>query len=366
MSKAEVSIILPRTVMSSNPASENPPSDQSTAAPLSTDELLPPVEPPSGGFILQLFVIPAMIVVAVMLLGWLFTTLATQDDQDPMKIVAALRGSNQARWQKADELANMLRPGMEQRYPELKFKRELAAELAKLLDELVDAGLDDKNSISLRYYLCRVLGEFNVDDGVEVLLKTAREDQERDVRREAINALAVLSSALGELDPPKSVVHPQLVETFTALANDEDELVRSQTAFALGVFAMSPDADPQLMSELELLVDDLYSDARYNAALGLARQGNMKAVEAVTEMFDAEALAMNTKKEKTPAMQAFKRDTILDNALDAARLLQEKNPEANLAKLREAVKQFAESAAGWQPTPVPESLVKRAQELTIE
>jgi len=355
---------MPSSPTPENPVNENLVNDPSVAAPLSTDELLPPVEPPSAGFILQLFVVPAVIVLAVVMMWLLVTTMASQGDQDPVKIVAALRSSNQARWQKAEELANMLR--LEKRYPEIKNNSELVVELAKLLDEEVEAGLDDKNSISLRYYLCRVLGEFYVDGGVEVLLKTAREDPERDVRREAINALAVLSNAFGDLEPPKSVEHPQLLETFKTLANDEDDLLRSQTAFALGVFAMSPSADPLLMSELELLVDDLYSDARYNAALGLARQGNLKAVAAVTEMFDTEALAMNTKNETTPALQAFKRDTILDNALDAARLLIEKNPEADLAKLQEAVKQFVQSAADWQPTPVPASLVKRGRELLAE
>ncbi len=350
--------------MSSNPTTEKLTNDQPTSSPVSADELLPPVEPPNAGFILQLFIVPAVIVFAVVMLWLLVTTLATQGDQDPTKIVAALRSSNQARWQKAEELANMLR--LEKRYPDLKSNSELVVKLAKLLDEEVEAGLDDKNSISLRYYLCRVLGEFHVDDGVEVLLKTARKDPERDVRREAINALAVLSNAFDKLEPPKHVEHSQFVETFKSLANDEDELIRSQTAFALGVFAMSPDVDPLLVSELELLVDDLYSDARYNAALGLARQGSMKAVEAVSEMFDDEALAMNTRSENTPALQAFKRDTILDNALDAARLLKEKNPDADLARLRAAVEHFADSAAKWQPTPVPESLVKRARELLAE
>ena len=174
-----------------------------------------------------------------MVLLWLLvTTLATQGDQDPEKIVAALRGSNQARWQKAEELANMLR--LEKRYPELKRNSELAAELAKLLDEEVEAGLDDKNSITLRYYLCRVLGEFYVDDGLEVLLKVAREDPEVDVRREAVNALAVLSNVRANLDPPLGLEHPQLVETLTKLANDEVDLIRSQTAFALGVFVLAP------------------------------------------------------------------------------------------------------------------------------
>ena len=355
--------------MSSNPISDGPVSEnlengRPATAPVSADELLPPIEPPSAGFIIQLFVVPALIVLAVVAMWLLVTTMASQGDQDPVKIVGALRGSNQARWQKAEELANMLR--LEKRYPELKSNSELVVELAKLLDEEVEAGLDDKNSISLRYYLCRVLGEFHVDDGVEVLLKTASQDPERDVRREAINALAVLSNGLQKLEPPKNLGHPELLETFKSLARDEDDLIRSQTAFALGVFAQSPGADPLLMGELELLVDDLYSDARYNAALGLARQGNLKALAAVIEMFDAEALAMNTQSENTPAMQAFKRDTIVDNALKAARLLIEKNPDADLASLQNAVKQFAESAASWEPTSVPESLVKHAQELLTE
>lgn len=351
--------------MSSNPEPGDLPSDGAAPTPsngptVTTDDLLPPVEPPSAGFILQLFVVPAVIVLAVVLLWLLVTTLATQGDQDPTKIVAALRGSNQARWQKAEELASMLR--LEKRYPELKHNSQLAQELAKLLDEEVEAGRDDKNSISLRYYLCRVLGEFYVDDGVEVLLKAAREDPERDVRREAINALAVLSSARSKLDPPLGLEHPQLVETLTALANDSDDLVRSQTAFALGVFTMSPEADPQLQVELGNLVDDLYSDARYNAALGLARQGNLRAIGAVIEMFDLDALTKNVANETTPALQAYKRDTIVKNALDAARMLMEKNPNADFSSLRTAIERFVENSTAWQP-PAPDSLIERAKKL---
>jgi len=363
---------MPTNPQSGNRAPENrgdsTPNDSSPDNPLgaavTADELLPPVEPPSAGFILQLFVVPAVIVLAVVLLWLLVTMMATRGDQDPTKIVAALRSSNQARWQKADELANMLR--LEERYPDLKHNAELASQLAQLLDEEVEAGLDDQNSINLRYYLCRVLGEFYVDEGVEILLKTARKDDQRDIRREAINALAVLSHALSELQPPQTLEHPQFVETLAALAGDQDDLVRSQTAFALGVFVLSPDVDPRLTIELEKLVDDLYSDARYNAALGLARQGNLRAVGAVTEMLDAEALAMNTAREKTPALQAFKRDTMLDNALNASRLLLENHPDADLARLRAAVKQFVDSAPSWQPRPVPKSLIERAEELLAE
>ncbi len=348
--------------MPSNPASEqvskNPAHNQAAVAP---DELLPPVEAPSGGFILQLFVFPAVIVFAVVMLGFLMTSMASQGDQDPTKIVAALRGSNHTRWQKAEELANMLR--LEKRYPKLKYNSELASELAKLLDEEVTAGLDEKNSINLRYYLSRVLGEFYVTDGVEVLLKTAREDKERDVRREAISALAVLSNALGELEEAVILKHPELVETFVALANDKDDLIRSQTAFALGVITSSPQADDKLTRELELLVDDLYSDARYNAALSLARQGNLKALNAIAEMFDIEALDMSTAKEKSDSLKSFKRDTMVKNALKAGKQLVEKNPATDLAELKNAVEKFVSSGPQWQPAPAPKSLVKLGQEL---
>jgi len=350
--------------MSSNPASEKPAQELAGGAPVRGDELLPPVEPPSGGFILQLFVVPGVIVLAVVLLGLLVTTLATQGDQDPTKIVAALRSSNQTRWQKANELANMLR--LEERYPELKHNAELASQLAQLLDEEVEAGLEDKNSINLRYYLCRVLGEFYVDDGVAVLLKTARVDKERDIRREAINGLAVLGHALLKLDPPKTLEHSELVETLVELANDQENLIRSQTAFALGVFALDTDVDPRLTAELELLVDDLYSDARYNAALGLARRGNLRAVDAVVEMLGADALAMNIAKEKTPALEAFKRNTLIDNALKAAQLLLEKNPHVDLVELRDALRQFVEAAPAWEPAPIPDSLIQRAEDLLAE
>ncbi|MEM8944107.1 MAG: HEAT repeat domain-containing protein [Planctomycetota bacterium] len=353
--------------MSSNPEGGNPPSPTPvdsviSNASVSTDELLPPVEPPSAGFIIQLFVVPAVIVLAVVLLWLIVTTLATQGDQDPAKIVGALRGSNQARWQKADELANMLR--LEKRYPELKHNSELAAELAKLLDEEVEAGLDDKNSISLRYYLCRVLGEFYVDNGLAVLLKAARLDPERDVRREAINALAVLSQAFQDLEPPKQLEHNDLVKTFSALADDPDDLIRSQTAFALGVFSQSPNASPLLTVELQELVDDLYYDARYNAALALARQGNLKSTSAIAEMFNAEALALSTESEKGGVrMQSFKRDTMLKNALEAAQQLMKKNPTADFGALRAAIGQFTEEAPQWQPMPVPESLIDRGNQL---
>ncbi len=348
--------------MSSNPVSSNSDSDSGANQPLSTDELLPPVEPPNAGFILQLFIVPGLIVLVVFLgvlvIGW-----ARSATADPVEKIQALRVGNQSRWQQAFELAQMMLGNGEQS-AEIKNNSELAKEVGVLLEEEFEARRDDDNSISLRYYLCRILGEFHVDDGLDVLMRVAREDGERDVRREAINAIAVLAHSLRSLDPPQLGIQPELIDTLVQLANDQDELIRSQTAYAIGVVVGQQDADPQLITELERLADDLFVDARYNAAIALARRGNLHAVEGVSEMFDAEAVAFSIAKEKTPALQAFKRNTMLRNAIEATRLLLKQNPELDLSELTDTVQRFVETASTWtEPAPLPEALVQQAKDL---
>lgn len=309
---------------------------------MAADELLPPIEPPSAGFILQLFVVPAAIVLFIMMVWLLFGWLASGDEADVDAIVAALGSSTHARWQKANELAGMLQ--MDRRYPKLKENRHLAAELARMLDEQVEVGLSDSNSVDMRYFLCRALGEFRVDDGLAVLLKTAREDKHRDVRREAIKALAVLGNTFATMEPPRELEQAELTETLLKLANDQDDLIRSETAFCLGVFSQGKNANAPLVEELKKLADDLHADTRYNAALALARSGNLHAVGVVAEMLDLDSIAISIAGEQNPRQQAFKRNIILHNALTAAVTLKGLNPQLDFPELREAVQAFLDAA----------------------
>ncbi|MDZ4659869.1 MAG: hypothetical protein SH868_20020 [Bythopirellula sp.] len=346
--------------MSSHPDSR--PSEPSAQRPLAADELLPPIEPPSAGFILQLFIIPAVIVAVVVLLGWLVTTLATTGERDPEQIVAKLRGSSQNRWQEAFELANALRT--EERNPELKSNTRLADELAKLLAEEHKAARTDDDSVKLRTFLCSALGAFQVDNGLPVLLTVAHDDVDEAVRGDAINAIAVLAETFRTADPPQALESETFVETFVDLANDQSDMVRSRTAFALGVITLAPDSDPRLTEELEKLVEDLYPDARYNAAMGLARRGSLLAVAPLKEMLDLESLAVSIKGEVRPDMQTRKRNTILKNALDAVVVVKEKNPDADLGELQLAVQSFIDTAPEWeQQGAVPPQLVERAREV---
>lgn len=346
---------------------------RSTPAPLSSDQLLPPVEPPSAGFLLQLFVVPAIIVACVVLLWFVIESLARSGAQDPAAILSGLRSSNQARFQQAKDLADML--GTPERYPELKSSHELAQGVAAYLDELIDAASNAEAEVTMRYFLVSVLGEIQVDDGVAVLVKAARRDPERDVRRKAINSLAVLAGSLSALKPPQYLASDELVDALVALANDKDELVRSETAFALGVVGAAPDPDARIEEKLHELADDPYTDARFNAAVGLARIGSPLAPPAVAEMLDLEAIGSSLVGEKAisadqteqalRSRQAYKRNTIITSALSAiGMLLEHKTPPAALAPIAQALAAFIAAAPGVQdPSPVPGELIDAAKRM---
>jgi HEAT repeat protein len=339
-------------------------------APISSDELLPPVEPPSARFIIQLFVVPAVIVAAVVLLWFVIESLARRGEQDPDQIVAALRSSNQARFQRAKELADMLR--LPERYPKLKTNRELAQKLAAYLDELVEAGNPSEAEVDMRIIVARSLGDFHVSDGLPALINAAQHDPERDVRRQAINAIAVHAGTMANLKQP--LVNEELTEALLELADDQEELIRSETAFALGVAAAQPGADPPLVGKLEELADDLYTDTRFNAATWLARIGSPRAAGAVAEMLDPEAIESSVAGEKAmtedksgkalAAAKAFKQKLLITNALKAVNdlLEQESLPAEGLALIEKALERFIDALPAMKlPKPAHDELSDAAE-----
>src|SRR5882757_6684615 len=92
---------------------------------------LPPVEPPSAGFIVQLFVVPGVIVTIIVLVWLMFNWLAQQGN-DPYSYVEALGHNNDARWQAASNLADALQ--MEKKDGELRNDPAIAKKLAAILD----------------------------------------------------------------------------------------------------------------------------------------------------------------------------------------------------------------------------------------
>lgn len=359
--------------MSSNLPSDPSQGERATPeGPLAADDLLPPVEPPNAKFIIQLFVTPMVIVAAVVGVWLLIQWLANSGETNPEKIVAALRSTNQARFQQATELSHMLQA--EGRYPELKTNRELVQGLADLLVQQVDEKREGEGDVTMRTFLTRSLGEFHVDDGLPALIATAQRDAERGVRRDAINAIAVLAKNVPGLD------HPELPVLMHELADSEDELFRSEAAFALGVLAESPGANPEYRDLLAILAEDFYPDARYNAGVGLARLGDPRAVPVLQEMLDLDALVASVDSEQgvgapnssnyeqlLARLKTQKRNVLIKNGLRGVELLLEKQQPADLAELGKSIeKLLAEAARLEESDQVPESLIKRAEKLRAE
>ena len=134
--------------------------------------MLPPVEPPSARFIIQLFVVPAIIVMMVVGVWIGVTWLVRRTTMQPADLIAGLESATVARWQKASELADLLR---NERFADFRRDDKAAAQLAAILDREIDAADGgrkmDLESVQLRYFLTRALGEFQVDKGTDTLLE---------------------------------------------------------------------------------------------------------------------------------------------------------------------------------------------------
>lgn len=299
-------------------------------------ETLPPVEPPSVGFLVQLFVIPGVIVAVIFTVVFVGKWLL-RGSHDPAYYIKKIRVPSESRFLFALQLADVLR---DPRFSKFKGNTKAAHEIASILRGDLETGNLDEKSVTLRMYLCRLLGEFQVEAGIDELLEAATTHRAKGdlyVRRWAIQAIAIRSEHFASQTPPKRMVHPQLHPTMLLLANDEEPLVRSETAVALGWMD-----DELSVEKLESMLEDSYADARYNAALALARQGNLKAVNVLEEMLDPLGRA-SVELEKLETARDTKRRKIFENALYATRLLVQKNPGIKVDRLLVAVENLSQT-----------------------
>lgn len=346
-------------------------SDHSDGARQSPDDALPPVTPPSAKFLIPLFVIPFCIVASIVLVWALFSWLAQQGG-DPQVDIDALARDNAFRWQAAHNLADALR---NPRHIALREDHEAAKKLAEILAAELEKPLPSEDAarqqdVNLRTYLCRALGEFLVPDGIAVLLVAAaptegdadQQTYQLPVRLAALEALAV---ALGNardahLSGDWAKVPAQVEPTFITAADFRAEdssaqllatQVRMRGAYGLGIIG-----SPAALDRLERLLVDPSPDVRYNAAAGLARNGDLRAVPLLCDMLDpnvTEGVATETLTEAQP----FKRAMIYQTALLAAERLVELDTQGDLAPLPEALRKFTEAPD------VPDDLRIKATEL---
>lgn len=307
---------------------------------------LPNVEPPTAGFLLQLFFIP-MLIVGIIVSLWLGFSWFAQAGADPLQLVAELeRGGGQA-WSRALTLADVLR---DPHYAKLKHDPEFAERLAKVLDRQITEGDQEDGAIGMRKFLSRALGEFFVPQVLPTLVKAAtieRSRKEADVRIFALEGLAILANNCG---PEVVLADPNLQAAIQKALeergnDDTDHEIRDRlherAAFLLGVLGGKEQLD-----RLATLQEDASPNVRFNATLGLARQGDQRAsrgLEAMLEPDNPDVIAG----EKSPEAILAKRLAVWQNALEGVRQLAAKNPMAEMASLRAAVERLqANVAAG--------------------
>ena len=280
--------------------------------PINPDDSLPPVEPPSAAFLVQLFLVPGVIV-AIIVCVWLAFHWLAHLGNDPQAYVRTLRRANEGRWQAALNLANDLRGP---NGSGLKADVKLASELGSILDDEVGSGRTGEQSETLRLYLCRALGEFSVPEAAPALVRRVNANDDDPTTQAAIEAIAVLATNLQKagrsFENRDDVVAAVLAATTSA-----NSRVRDACGFTLGVLGGERSIDGLLR-----LVGDPSADVRSNAALGLARLGQPDAYDTLSEMLALEDVYLD---EKTPddKMQSerYKRALVVVNALRGITML---------------------------------------------
>ncbi len=243
---------------------------------------LPPVEPPSAGFVVQLFVIPAAVVVVVIIVWLLFGKLAG-GERDAMEYVRQLR-SPTANWRLAFELASLI-----QHDAKIGSDPLLLGELSDLLSHDLDGPDADPQ---LTQYLTLALGAFrtleaktNTGKTVDPLVpleKALATKYPTPIRIAAAASLAKHAARLdGKLDDAGAI------KALRDAASTGEPEVRQMAVYALGFFG--GEAAAEALRERVKQDEDRY--VRFNAAVALGRRGDMAAQGTLREMLSTSDLS---------------------------------------------------------------------------
>lgn len=335
--------------MPADPSTSHSPAD-------SPDRSLPPVEAPTGSFILQLFLIPLVIVSMVVLLWLMFSWMAHMGRDNPAAIIQQLRKLDDSSWQRAYELAELLR-SPDPKYDDLRRDPELCRELVSLLE--TDLALPEKGKTSAvrlkrRMFLCRAIGSFHIPSGLPILLRCIQEPGKdgADVQLSALEAVATLAKNVGSdnIRGEKDVLPAILAasrqsdeETSSAVSTDGESFyrpggeVRAVAAYTLGILAGEEEH-----KRLAQMLGDPYPNARYNAATGLARAGDVRCIPVLQEMLLPDN-PLAAQDERGAKDKDNKRVIVLRNGIQTAVILAQKNPSADLRPLQAALQTIVSS-----------------------
>jgi HEAT repeat protein len=274
---------------------------------------LPPVEAPSAEFIIQLFVIPALVVLVVIVVWLLFGKLAG-GERDAMEYVRLIRESHinpRAANRAAFELASLL-----QNDPKLASDARLLGELTDVLERDLDKVEDPR----ITQYVALALGRFHTLEAVSssrqkidllsALDRALDEKYPEPVRIAAAASLAEHAARLeGKLDDPRPVA------ALVRASESGGPEFRQMAIYALGFFGGEVAA-----AGLRARLGDEDRFVRYNAAVALGRRGDPAAQAVLQEMLSSDDLAkllpIDSESEKRSKIEAIALEAV--NALQFA------------------------------------------------
>jgi hypothetical protein len=222
----------------------------------------------------------------------------------------------------------------------------MATELASVLDSQLNQENFDETSIRLRMFLARALGEFKVAEALPPILRAAtleRDPAELDVRRTALEAIAVYANNNRDVSLSE---HEACMEALIAASRERTDVIaeqqvradlRSTAAYVLGVIGGDAALD-----RLVILLDDPYTNARYNAATGLSRHGDSRAIPVLLEMLDPENQQSATSEEHESGRD-WKRLQVINTGIRSAAQLAEHDSVVDLAPVRTALQAIVDS-----------------------
>ena len=319
--------------------------------PATAPEDLPPVQPPSAGFIMQLFLIPAIIVAAVIGVWVLFGKLGSAE-QDWKQLVQDLGSENEhRRWRAASGLAHLLNADRQRTEDRLKAVSEgtepgeqsalarnpkIADELVRLMEAQLDKPSTKDKDITHQEFLARTLGSLDLPDIVLPTLRRATDQRyDQKVRASALSSIAMVVSRATSRG--ETIDSPPLVRTLIETSGDSSLLVKQFSAYTLGLTPTE-----EALDHLSALLSDADEMTRVNAAIALARNDRAEGFSVFTEVLDGsrdkpdlEALKRMRDDQRVEALNRYQieQPMMLNNTLKALSSLKEKLTPEQRTKL---------------------------------
>mgnify|MGYP002635838991 CR=1 FL=1 len=308
---------------------------------------LPHVEPPSAGFILQLFLVPGLIVAAVIGVWALFGKISSSEQDWRQQIVEMRSNNEHRRWRGANGLAQMLRADIElgKDGQQLSKNPAIAKELTELLKDLLDEPASDEELVSQQSFVTTTIGWLDAHEVViPILLDAADPRRDEIVRADAIRSLALIA---GRADGAGARLNdPELADSLVRYSQDPNPLSRQLCAFTMGLVE-----GIGVEQRLRVMTEDDDANTQVNAAIGLTRHGSteglpvfIRVLQKAPEPVDPQTMDGETEvvRQAQAENQEVMNAVALVNVLKAVEDLYPIMDDAQAAEVKQLVKPIAD------------------------